>query len=63
MPRLAEVGVVPGSGLARLLARLDRPDRRLLLAVVTGARTKKRGRLERQLRGRLAELGLERETA
>jgi hypothetical protein len=53
-----EMAVVPDSDLARLLARLTRPDRRTLLALVQMAPGPKRTRMERKFRGRLRELGI-----
>jgi hypothetical protein len=53
-----EMGVVPDSDLARLLAKLPRHDRRLLLAVIQAAPAPKRDRLTREMRKRLIALGL-----
>lgn len=53
-----EMGIVPDSPLARLLAQLERPDRRLLLAAVQAAPGPRRTKLQRQVRARLAELGI-----
>jgi hypothetical protein len=52
------MGIVPDSPLARLLARLERPDRRLLLAAVQAAPGPRREKLQRAVRKRLAELGI-----
>jgi hypothetical protein len=54
----AEMGVVPGSPLAQLLAQLSRPDRRLLLATVQAAPGPRREKLQRQMRKRLVELDI-----
>lgn len=53
-----EMGVVPDSPLARLLAQLERPDRRLLLAAIQAAPGPRRTKLQRQITKRLRELGL-----
>ncbi len=53
-----EMGVVPDSDLARLLAKLQRPDRRLLLALVQASPGPRRDKLERAMRQRLEVLGL-----
>jgi hypothetical protein len=54
-----EMGVIPGSPLAKLLARLERHDRRLLLAAVQAAPGPRREKLQREIRKRLFELGIE----
>ena len=53
-----EMGIVPDSELARLLAKLPRPDRRRLLALVQAAPGPRRVKLEKKMRQRLGELGL-----
>ena len=53
-----EMGIVPDSPLAQLLAKLDRPDRRLLLAVVQMAPGPRRKRAERELRKRFVAQGI-----
>lgn len=53
-----EMGVMPGSPLARLLAQLKRPERRLLLATIQAAPTPRRRRMERDLQRRLNRLGI-----
>lgn len=54
-----EMGVVPESPLAKLLAKLSRPDRRMLLAAVTSPPGPRRRKLERQVHRRLRDLGFE----
>ena len=53
-----EMAIVPGSDLARFLVKLKRPERRLLLGVLQAAPGPKRQRMERDLRKRLAALGI-----
>lgn len=53
-----EMAVTPDSPLARLLAKLSRPDRRLLLAAVQAKPGPRQKRLERQLQVRLKALGI-----
>jgi len=55
---MKEMGVVPGSPLAKLLARLAREDRRLLLAAIQAAPGPRRTKLQRAVRKRFAELGI-----
>jgi len=52
-----DFAIVPGSPLEKLLTGLPRPERRLMLATITGARTKRRARLQRQLKRRLVARG------
>ena len=59
MPQKETLAVTPGSPLDRLLARLKRPERRLLLAVFAAAPGPRRARLERQAHARLRALGVE----
>lgn len=51
-------GVVPGSRLDAALRTLRRPERRILLATITGADTPRRARLERRLKRRLEKKGI-----
>ncbi len=53
-----EMGIVPDSPLAQLLARLERRDRRLLLATVQAAPGPRRDRLQRAMATRLKDLGI-----
>lgn len=53
-----EMAVYPESPLAKLLARLQRPERRMLLAAVQCAPGPRQKRLERELKSRLARLGI-----
>lgn len=59
MPNHSEMAVTPDSGLAKLLARLERRDRRLLLATVQCAPGPRRKRLTKEMHRRLRDLGLE----
>ena len=59
MPQTETLAVTPGSPLDRMLARLKRPERRLLLAAVTAAPGPRRARLERRVHARLQALGIE----
>lgn len=58
MGRQREMGVVPGSPLADLLAKLKRPDRQLLLAALQAAPGPRRVKLQRAVTKRMKELGL-----
>jgi hypothetical protein len=53
------MGIVPDSPLAKLLMKLGRADRRLLLATITAKPGLRRMKMQRQVRKRLRELGLE----
>ena len=53
-----EMGVVPGSPLALLLAKLERHDRRLLLAAIQAKPGPRQVKLQRAITKRLRELGL-----
>lgn len=50
-----EMAVVPDSDLARFLAKLKRPERRMLLGLLQAAPGPKRQRMERELQRRIAE--------
>jgi hypothetical protein len=52
------MGIVPDSPLAHLLAKLNRHDRRLLLAALTAADGPRRDKLQREFKARAKELGL-----
>lgn len=54
-----QLAVVPNSPLAQLLARLKRPDRRLLLAALQAAPGPRRDKLEKEVHKRLRLLGIE----
>ncbi len=58
MPQREEMGVVPDSPLAQLLARLERHDRRLLLAALQAPPGRRRTKLQRAIQARLAALGI-----
>jgi hypothetical protein len=58
MPQTETFGVTPGSPLMQLLEKLSRPDRRLLLAMVTAPPSKRRAKLEKRMRARLHALGI-----
>jgi hypothetical protein len=51
-------GVVPDSPLARLMARLQRPERRLLLAAIQSKPGPRRDRLNREFARRAYALGI-----
>ncbi len=53
-----EMGIVPDSDLARLLDKLDRPDRRLLLAAIQASPGPRRKRMTKEVERRLRNLGL-----
>lgn len=52
------MAVVPDSDLARFLAKLKRPERRMLLGVLQAAPGPKRERMQRALQRRIKELKL-----
>jgi len=56
--RHPELAVVPGSRLAIALMKLQRPERRMLLAIVQMPRTPRKVRMQRELNRRLAEKGI-----
>lgn len=52
-------GVIPGSGLSKMLGLLGRADRRLLLAAIQTTNLKRRARLQARFQRRAAALGLQ----
>lgn len=56
---MADIFVRPDSPLARLLAKVKRPEQRLILAAVQAKPGPRRDRMEREVQRRLKALGID----